>query len=174
MGRDATKAADNPWYKARKKAAEYDGRLLSREGAAERLGMSVSAVADAELGLSKCMPVDKAVLMADLYNEPSLLNYYCLHECPIGCRHCISDEVSDLDRITVKLMRSLNENSLEEVKDKLLDIAEDGVISEDEKPELEEILEYLEKVAKTVSELKIIGDRALGNGRKRNAKRRNT
>lgn len=27
MGRDATKAAGNPWYQARKKAAEYDDRL---------------------------------------------------------------------------------------------------------------------------------------------------
>lgn len=74
MGRDATKAAGNPWFEARKKAAIYDDRLLSRDGAAERLGMSVSAVADAELGISKCMPVDKAVLMADLYNAPYLLN----------------------------------------------------------------------------------------------------
>ena len=76
MGREATKAAGNPWYEARKRAAEYDDRLASREGAAERLGMSVSSVADAELGLTKCMPVDKAVLMADLYNAPQLLNYY--------------------------------------------------------------------------------------------------
>lgn len=89
MGREATKASGNPWYEARKKAAEYDDRLCSREGAAERLGMSVSAVADAELGLSKCMPVDKAVLMADLYRAPHLLNHYCLHECPIGCRHSV-------------------------------------------------------------------------------------
>lgn len=64
MGREATRAAGNPWYEARKKAAEYDDRLCSREGAAERLGMSVSAVADAELGLSKCMPVDKAAFDA--------------------------------------------------------------------------------------------------------------
>ena len=64
MGREATKAAGNPWFEARKKASEYDDRLCSREGAAERLGMSVSAVADAELGLSKCMPVDKAVNLA--------------------------------------------------------------------------------------------------------------
>lgn len=41
MGRDATKAAGNPWYQARKKAAEYDDRLCSRESAAEQLGMSV-------------------------------------------------------------------------------------------------------------------------------------
>lgn len=61
MGRDATKAAGNPWYQARKKAAEYDDRLCSRESAAEQLGMSVSSLADAELGNTKFMPVDKAV-----------------------------------------------------------------------------------------------------------------
>lgn len=108
MGRDATKATGNPWYEARKRAAEFDDRLYSREGAAERLGMSVSSVADAELGLTKCMPVDKAVLMADMYKAPELLNYYCLNECPIGCRHPISDEVLDVDRITVKILKNLS------------------------------------------------------------------
>ena len=162
MGREARKAAGNPWYEARKKAAEYDDRLCSREGAAERLGMSVSAVADAELGLTKCMPVDKAVLMADLYNAPQLLNYYCLHECPIGCRHSISDEVVDIDRVTVKLLKGLRVDKLEEIKDSLLDIAEDGKITDDEKPELKEVLDYLDSLAKTVSELKTIGESALG------------
>lgn len=162
MGREARKAAGNPWYEARKKAAEYDDRLCSREGAAERLGMSVSAVADAELGLTKCMPVDKAILMADLYNAPQLLNYYCLHECPIGCRHSISDEVVDIDRVTVKLLKGLRVDKLEEIKDSLLDIAEDGKITDDEKPELKEVLDYLDSLAKTVSELKTIGEIALG------------
>ena len=162
MGREARKAAGNPWYEARKKAAEYDDRLCSREGAAERLGMSVSAVADAELGLTKCMPVDKAVLMADLYNAPQLLNYYCLHECPIGCRHSISDEAVDIDRVTVKLLKGLRVDKLEEIKDSLLDIAEDGKITDDEKPELKEVLDYLDSLAKTVSELKTIGEIALG------------
>ena len=162
MGREARKAAGNPWYEARKKAAEYDDRLCSREGAAERLGMSVSAVADAELGLTKCMPVDKAVLMADLYNAPQLLNYYCLHECPIGCQHSISDEVVDIDRVTVKLLKGLRVDKLEEIKDSLLDIAEDGKITDDEKPELKEVLDYLDSLAKTVSELKTIGEIALG------------
>lgn len=141
MGREATKAAGNPWYEARKKAADYDDRLGSREGAAERLGMSVSSVADAELGLSKCMPVDKAVLMADLYNAPQLLNYYCLHECPIGCRQSLSDKVLGIERVTVKLLKSLKIEDLDEIKDKLVDIAADGLISEDEKPEMREILD---------------------------------
>lgn len=77
MGRDATKAAGNPWYQARKKAAEYDDRLCSRESAAEQLGMSVSSLADAELGNTKFMPVDKAVLMADRYPRAGTPLYCC-------------------------------------------------------------------------------------------------
>lgn len=164
MGRDATKAVGNPWYEARKNAAKYDERLLSREGAAERLGMSVSAVADAELGLTKCMPVDKAVLMADLYKAPHLLNHYCLNECPIGCRHSLSEEVHGIDRVTVKLLKSLRVEDLEQVKNKLIDIAEDGKIDEDEKTDFKDILDYLNKLSKTVSELKIIGDMVLNGG----------
>lgn len=164
MGRDATKAAGNPWYEARMNAAKHDDRLFSREGAAERLGMSVSSVADAELGLSKCMPVDKAVLMADAYNSPELLNYYCLNECPIGCRHPISDEVLDIDRITVKILKNLSLDRLGDMQKKMLDIAYDGVVSENEKPELKQVVEYLEETAKTISELKILADKLL-NGR---------
>ena len=143
----------------------YDDRLCSREGAADRLGMSVSAVADAELGLSKCMPVDKAVLMADLYNAPHLLNYYCLNECPIGCRLSLSAEVLSIERVTVKLLRELKVDKLGEIKDALLDIAEDGKITDDEKPALQDVLEYLDSVAKTVSELKTIGEMAMRGGR---------
>lgn len=161
MGREATKAAGNPWFEARKKASEYDDRLCSREGAAERLGMSVSAVADAELGLSKCMPVDKAVMMADLYNAPHLLNHYCLNECPIGCRLSLSAEVLSIDRVTVKLLKELKVDKLSEIKDTLLDIAEDGKITDDEKPALKGVLDYLDAVARTVSELKTIGEMAL-------------
>lgn len=165
MGREARKAVGNPWYEARKKAAEYDDRLSSREGAADRLGMSVSSVADAELGLTKCMPVDKAVLMADLYNAPYLLNHYCLHECPIGCRQSLSDEVLGIDRVTVKLLKSLKVDDLNGIKGKLIDIAADGVISEEEKPEMQDILKYLDELSKTISELKTIGNMALNGGK---------
>ena len=164
MGREATKAVGNVWYEARKKAAEYDSRLASREGAAEQLGMSTSALADAELGLSKFMPVDKAVLMADRYNAPHLLNWYCLHECPIGCRQSISDKVLGIERVTGKLLKSLRVDELTEIKDSLVDIAADGVISEDEKPELKEILAYLDELTKTISELRSIGIKVLNGG----------
>lgn len=164
MGRDATKATGNPWYEARMRASKFNGKLASREGAAEMLGMSVSAVADAELGLTKFMPVEKAVLMADLYNEPQLLNYFCLHECPIGCRHCISDEVNGIDRMAVKLVKGLRIDEVEKVKNTILDIAEDGKVGEEEKTAFREVLDYLERLGKLISELKIIGDQVLKEG----------
>lgn len=164
MGRGATKAAGNVWYEARIAAAKWNERLSSREGAAGILGITPDVVNSVERNLHKCMPVDLAVIMADEYNAPELLNYYCLNECPIGCRQSISDQRLDIDRVTVKLLKNLRVDDLSDIKDRLIDIAADGVITEDEKPDLKEILEYLDKLAKTVSELKIVGQIALNGG----------
>ena len=43
----------------------------------------------------------------------------------------------------------------------LVDIAADGVISEDEKPVLKEILEQLDQLSLAISELKLAGEKAL-------------
>lgn len=158
MGREASKAKGNIWYEARMKAAEYDKRLLSREGAAELLGMSVSSVSDTELDICKCMPADKAVLMADLYNAPHLLNHYCVHECPIGKNKKLSTEVVNIDRVVVRLMNRLRAEKVSNMKDRLIEIAEDGVISQDEVEDIKSITEYLESLVTVFSELKIIAD----------------
>lgn len=76
MGRDAMKAGENPCFRCRKEAAKYNDKLSSREGAAEMLGVSVSSLADYELGITKVIPVDKIVLMAELYNAPELKAWY--------------------------------------------------------------------------------------------------
>ena len=49
MGNGSMKDNDNVYFLARKKAATYNERLYSREGAAELLGVSVSTLADYEL-----------------------------------------------------------------------------------------------------------------------------
>lgn len=164
MGRDATKAAGNIWYEARLNAAKWNPKLSSREGAAEAIGSSVDVLNRVENGLHKCMPVDLAVLLADLYNAPHLVNHYCMSECPIGCRRPMSDENLDIDRVTVRLLKSLRVSQLEDIKDTLLNIAEDGVISEAEKPELRAVMEYLDQLAKVLSELQTVSNKVL-NGR---------
>ena len=101
------------------------------------------------------------LLVVDVAVFDQLVRHDVVNECPIGCRHSLSDEVVGIDRVTVKLLKSLKTEQLGEVKDTLLDIAADGKITEDEKPALQEVLTYLDDLAKTVSELKTIGEMAL-------------
>lgn len=168
MGRRPDKAAGNVWFEARKEAAKYDERLQSREGAAELLGMSRSSVAEAELGLTKFMPVDKAVQMADTYHAPQLLNYYCIHECPIGCKRALTDEIVSIERVTVKLLKSLSVDQLAEIKKKLIDIAADGIKSDEEERNLICVLEYLKELATTISQIEIVAEIALHQRRRNN------
>lgn len=160
MGRYPTKATGNRYYESRIEAAKKDDRLSSRDKAGHLLGVSEASMTDYEQGQTR-VPVDVVMRMSDLYNDPSLTNYCCLHECPIGQRHSLSDEVVEIDRVTLKLLKRLRVEQLEEIKKKLVDIAEDGIISEDEKPDMTEIMEFLDDLAKTISEIQVAGEKAL-------------
>lgn len=155
MGRKATKAADNVWYKARIEAAKWNDRLNSRSGAAEAINMSEDAIKDTELGIEKCMSVEKAVLLADLYNAPELLNHYCMYECPIGCDKDLEEDVPTIDRATVKLLSSIKEKDINTIMDLMLKIASDGEVSPDEIVDLKNIADYLSNVAKAINGLQL-------------------
>ena len=166
MGRDAMKACENPCFRCRKEAAKYNDRLNSREGAAELLGVSVSSLADYELGITKVIPVDKVVLMAELYGAPELKAWYCAEECPIGRGGPMpSAELASVERTAMQLLKQLRESDVQDVKNTLIDITADGVISEDERADLERILEYLDGLIKAAGELKLIGTKVLGQSR---------
>lgn len=162
MGRRATVASGNVWYEARMEAAKTNEKLKSRFGAADEAGMSEDAIKNTELGLEKQMPVDKAVILADLYNAPELLNHYCLHQCPIGQNQAISDGVCSIEHVTLKLLKGLKASRLEKVKEKLVDIAEDGAVTDEEVEALEDVVRYLDGIAVSISELKTISRRASG------------
>lgn len=151
MGRRPTKAADNPFCQARLKAAEYNEKFFSKEYAAEQLHISASQLQDYELGITKCIPPDNILRMADLYRAPELKNLYCREMCPLGGDVPVL-ELDDLDRITVKAMASLRKAA--QTKELLLDITEDGVISEDEKPSLKRVLETLDEISAIAQSLK--------------------
>lgn len=152
MGRRPTKAADNPFCQARLAAARYNERLLSKEGAAEFLGISVSTLSDYELGITKIVPPDMVLKMADLYNAPELRNFYCREMCPLGCEIPKAD-VADLDRITIQALSSFRR--LDKTRELLLDITEDGVVTEDEEPDLMRVLGDLDELVAVAQNLKI-------------------
>lgn len=157
MGTNPTKAADNIYCKCRKEAAKYNDRLNSREGAAELLGYSPSSLAGWELGTDRPSP-EAVVHMSDLYHAPELRNHFCRNICPLGI-DTPELNIYELDRITVKAMASLRNISI--VKDQLLDITEDGQITEDEKPALEEIIKNLDELSAIGQSLKAWSEKNL-------------
>lgn len=163
MGSECRKDNQNVYFRARKEAAEYNDKLQSREGAAELLGVSPSTLADYELGNTKFIPVDKVVLMADLYNKPELKNGYCKHECPIGRNLPIATKTCCIEGIALRILKELDDDCVMQIKKKLVEITEDGKIDEGEVEDMKEILAKLDDLALTISELRIAGNKALRN-----------
>ena len=161
MGKGPINENTNVYFQARKKAAIYNERLYSREGAAELLGISVSTLADYELGNTKVVPVDKVVLMADLYCAPELIAGYCMRECPVHGFLPLATEEKSIQGIALRLLKSFNEDELKTMKVDLIEITEDGIISQEEIPKLKEILKKLESMAEVISEMKIAGEKYL-------------
>lgn len=160
MGRDASKSTGNVWREARLTASKYNDALCSQDNVADIIGVSRDTIRRVETSANKVMPVDVAVLLADLYNAPELLNHYCLHECPIGSRRWLSENAFEIDRATVRLTKILRKETVQWIKHGLQDIAADGEISEDEFPAFDEIMEELKELAKIISELEIVREKS--------------
>lgn len=126
MGRNPIKENQNPYFRARKQAAEWDARLESRERASELIGIAAYTLADYELGNVKRVPADKVLIMADLYNAPWLLSNYCKNECPICGFLPLATEEKNICSVTVRLLKALREDELENMKNQLLEISQDN------------------------------------------------
>lgn len=106
---------ENVYFECRKRAAIHNERLNSRAGAAEILGISESTLAHYELGITKNIPVDVVVMMAEVYNAPELKCIYCKSECPIGKELPIATCVA---ATTVKMNYTITGLLLDESVDK--------------------------------------------------------
>lgn len=150
MSKFATKAAENIFCKARYEAAKFNERLSSREGAAEELGIDRTRLARIELG-STVPYQDEVLLMADCYRAPELKGNYCRGMCPLG-KGMPKIEDADLDRISLRALASFRK--INEAKELLLDITADGIITDDEKTDLEKIISTLDEVNEITQNLK--------------------
>jgi argonaute-like protein implicated in RNA metabolism and viral defense len=91
--------------------------------------------------------------MARAYKKPELCNYYCTHECAIGRTSVPEVKLSSLSEIVLGMLSSLN--SLENQKNRLIDITADGIVSDDELADFAEIQKNLEQIDTTVESLKL-------------------
>ncbi|MBQ6752203.1 MAG: helix-turn-helix domain-containing protein [Clostridia bacterium] len=133
---------------------------LSRAAAAELLEcISESRIEKIELSGSLPHP-DEVLVMAKKYKKPSLCNYYCSRECPIGQEYVPAVEVTDLPTVTLEILRLLGR--LDAEKERLIEISVDGTISEDERADFEKIKDELDKMSLAVDSLKAWFDEKIG------------
>ncbi len=157
MGRKSTKEDKNIYHRSREEAG------LTREAAADVLEY-VSADRIERIENQNALPhPDEILAMADGYKNPSLCNYYCSHECPIGQAYIPEVKLKDLSQITLEMLASLN--SLEKEKNRLIEITVDGQITDDEKDDFERIQERLSEIALAIESLQLWVKHALINGK---------
>ena len=151
MANIAEKTSSNVFYRARREAATHNEQLSSREGAADIMSIDRGRLYRIESGIANPYP-EEIHLMADLYHAPELKNYYCREMCPLGT-DIPKVDITDLDRISIRALSSFRK--LEQTKEILLDITEDGIITEDEKPSMQKVLDDLEELETVAQNLKI-------------------
>lgn len=138
MGKRSTKEDKNIYFLSREAVG------MTRAEAAGALYISEDRIEKIEYEKSAPHP-DEVLAMADCCKNPALCNYYCSHECPIG-QECVPEvKIKDLSQITLEMLATLNVLSRE--KERFVEIAVDGSISDDEMPDFLRIQNYLEDVA---------------------------
>ena len=151
MANITAKNSSNVFYKARCEAAKHNEQLSSREGAADIMSIDRGRLYRIESSIINPYP-EEIRLMADLYNAPELENHYFTSMCPLG-KDMPKADLADLDRISIKALSTFRK--LGETKELLLDITEDGVIDDSEKPQLDKILGTLDELEQVAQSLKI-------------------
>lgn len=156
MARASTKENKSLYQKTR------ESLKLTRETASELLE-TLSPERIEKIENDRVLPhPDEVLLMAQKYKQPSLCNYYCANQCPIGAQYVPEIKVKDLSQIILEMLASLN--SMQKEKDRLIEITVDGKISGDELADFIDIQEQLEKISVAVETLQLWSERMLATG----------
>ena len=156
MARVSTKENKNIYHKTR------ESLQLTREAAAE-LMESISPERIEKIENERSLPhPDEVLLMAEKYKQPSLCNYYCANQCPIGQQYVPEIKIKDLSQIVLEMLASLN--SMNKQRERLIEITVDGKITGDELEDFIYIQEELERISIAVETLQLWSERMLATG----------
>ena len=102
----------------------------TREKASELMpGLTADRIEKIENARTAVQPED-VLLMAKCYKAPNLCNHYCSQECVIGQEYVPEVKIKSLSQIAIETVNSLGR--LNRVRDRLLEIVEDGEVTPDE------------------------------------------
>ena len=156
MGRASTRENKNKYQLIREELG------LSREKASELLETIMpERIEKIESGKSLPRP-DEVITMAEKYKRPSLCNYYCSNQCPIGQQYVPEVKIKELSSIVLEMLASLN--SVNKKKGRLIEITADGKIDTDEIDDFIYIQQELERISITVEAMQLWAERMLADG----------
>ena len=156
MARVSTKENKTVYHKTRESLG------LTREAASELLE-TIAPERIEKIENQRCLPhPDEVLVMAEKYMQPSLCNYYCANQCPIGQQYVPEIKVKDLSQIVLEMLASLN--AMNKQKERLIEITVDGKITGDELEDFVCIQEELEKISVAVETLQLWCERMLDTG----------
>ena len=157
MGRSSTRENKTRYQLAREELG------LSREKASELLE-TIAPERIEKIESERSLPrPDEVLIMAEKYKTPSLCNYFCARQCPIGQQYVPEIRNSELSDIVLKMLASLN--AMDRKKERLIEIAADGTISKDEIDDFVRSQKELECISVTVETLQLWVEKMLANGR---------
>ena len=136
-------------YKNARRAAGF-----TQESAAEQLGISVESVRAYETG-QRVPPNDVVEQMVICYNAQRLA-YQHLHETNVLMARVVPQlEQRSVLEVAVRIYNRLNRFQRDHGVDRLMAIAEDGVIDNSERPEFDSIMSDLREIVKSGLELEV-------------------
>ena len=154
MGKQSTRENKTIYQLCREAAG------LTRAEASEKMdAVSDSKIEKFEYETQEPTPYD-ILQMADAYKRPDLCNYYCSHKCEIGHRYVPEVEVTDLSNIILETIASLNE--INPLTGRLIQIARDGKISDDEMKDFAYISKKLDEISLAIDSLNLWVDKTAG------------
>lgn len=156
MARVSTKVNKNIYQTTR------ESLQLTRENASDLL-QTLAPERIEKIENERSLPhPDEVLIMAEGYKNPSLCNYYCANQCPIGQQYVPEVKIKDLSQIVLEMLASLN--SMQKKKERLIEITVDGKISGDELADFIYIQEELERISIAVETLQLWAEKMLATG----------
>ncbi len=157
MPRVSTKKDKNIYFRTR------ESLNLTREKAGDLLdGIEPEAIEKIENERRKPYPYE-VLEMSRKYGAPGLCNYFCSNECDIGKQYVPRVEIKDLSQIVLEMLASLN--SMHKKQERLIEIASDGRIRDEEIDDFIAIQDNLEHISIAVETLQLWTEQMLSSGK---------
>ena len=135
---------------------------LSREKASELMTtISPEKLEKIENGKQEPAPAD-IMEMAQGYGEPSIRNYYCAHDCPLGQHYVPEVKFKDLEKTVLQMIASLN--SMHTMQERLIAISADGKVDENEIRDFIIIRRELERISAETAAMQLWVEKMLAAG----------